>query len=386
MSVSQRPRVRPSEAAENAKPVVINPLQHVKASRSDDAPANSRFRQEADLNKSPTILGQMEKGNGFTAGFDYLRIGLAIAVLVWHSYILSAGSAALYRAAWGGPFRFLLAIILPMFFALSGFLVAGSLERTRAHQFVVLRALRLVPALAVEVTLSALLLGAFFTTLPLRRYLTSPELISYFGNIVGFVHFTLPGVFERNPAPGVVNSQLWTIPFELECYIVLLAISAVLRDRRGFVALVVLLSLVATALSFFLDPVSPVRAHSGAGACRLVPCWSLPPSLSRQNSVLANFRPARGPCRRRAAAGPQHLLSRGFPSRLSDCLARAHASAKNSFRRPLLRRLSVPLSDRAIAHADLSWRRILVAARFAGIALDCAVRLAVMEPGRASRS
>ena len=78
-------------------------------------------------------------------------------MLVWHSCILSTGSGALYRTAWSGPFRFLLAIILPMFFALSGFLVAGSLERTRVHQFVVLRALRLVPALAVEVTLSALL-------------------------------------------------------------------------------------------------------------------------------------------------------------------------------------------------------------------------------------
>ena len=215
------------------------------------------------MNKNPTISGKMEKEGGFTAGFDYLRIGLALAVLVWHCGILSTGSAALYRAAWGGPFRFLLAIILPMFFALSGFLVAGSLERTRAHQFVVLRALRLVPALAVEVTLSALLLGAFFTTLPLWRYLQSPELGAYFGNIVGFVHFTLPGVFERNPAPGVVNSQLWTIPFELECYVVLLAVSAVLRDRRGFVALVVLLSLVATALSFFLDPVSPFEPVPG---------------------------------------------------------------------------------------------------------------------------
>jgi peptidoglycan/LPS O-acetylase OafA/YrhL len=215
------------------------------------------------LNKNPTILGQMEKGNGFTAGFDYLRIGLAIAVLVWHSFILSTGSGALYRTAWSGPFRFLLAIILPMFFALSGFLVAGSLERTRVHQFVVLRALRLIPALAVEVTLSGLLLGAFFTTLPLGRYLTSPELISYFGNIVGLVRFTLPGVFEHNPAGAVVNSQLWTIPFELECYAVLLFVAAVLRDRRAFVALVVLLSLVATALAFFLDPVSPFQPIPG---------------------------------------------------------------------------------------------------------------------------
>ena len=108
-----------------------------------------------------------------------------------------------------------------------------------------------------------LLLGAFFTTLPLGRYLTSPELISYFGNIVGLVRFTLPGVFEHNPAGAVVNSQLWTIPFELECYAVLLFVAAVLRDRRAFVALVVLLSLVATALAFFLDPVSPFQPIPG---------------------------------------------------------------------------------------------------------------------------
>ncbi len=215
------------------------------------------------MNKNPTILGQMEKGTGFMAGFDYLRIGLALAVLVWHSFVLSTGSASLYRAAWGGPFRFLLAIILPMFFALSGFLVAGSLERTRIHQFVVLRALRLIPALAVEVTLSALLLGAFFTTLPLSLYLTNPELVSYFGNIIGLVHFSLPGVFERNPAPGVVNSQLWTIPFELECYVVLIVVAAVLRDRRAFVALIVLISLIATALAFCLDPVSPFQPIPG---------------------------------------------------------------------------------------------------------------------------
>jgi peptidoglycan/LPS O-acetylase OafA/YrhL len=158
-----------------------------------------------------------------------------------------------------------LAVILPMFFALSGFLVTGSLARTRLHQFVALRALRLVPALVVEVTLSALILGAFFTALPLRDYLTNPEPGSYFGNIIGLVHFTLPGVFEHNPAPRVINSQLWTIPFELECYLslVLLSLSAALKDRRAYIALIVLLSLVATAWAFLFDPVSPIGPIPG---------------------------------------------------------------------------------------------------------------------------
>jgi peptidoglycan/LPS O-acetylase OafA/YrhL len=212
-----------------------------------------------------TILEEIQKGNGVTAGFDYLRLGLALAVLVWHSIILTSGSLAVYRALWSGPFRFLAAAILPMFFALSGFLVAGSLMRTRLHQFATLRVLRLAPALAVEVTLSALILGALFTTLPLCDYLTNPELGGYFGNILGLVHFTLPGVFEDNRVPRVVNSQLWTIPFELECYVSLAIVSLLmgLRHRCVFVALLVLFSLAATVSAVLNNSVSPFAPLQG---------------------------------------------------------------------------------------------------------------------------
>ena len=212
-----------------------------------------------------TILDEIQKGSGVTAGFDYLRFGLALAVLVWHSIILTSGSLAVYHALWSGPFRCLVAAILPMFFALSGFLVAGSLARTRLHQFATLRVLRLAPALAVEVTLSALVLGALFTTQTLRDYLTSPELGGYFGNILGLVHFTLPGVFEHNRVPRVVNSQLWTIPFELECYVSLAIVSLLmgLRHRRIFVALLVLFSLAATAGAVLKNSVSPFGPLQG---------------------------------------------------------------------------------------------------------------------------
>jgi peptidoglycan/LPS O-acetylase OafA/YrhL len=212
-----------------------------------------------------TILDQIRKADGVTAGFDYLRLGLALAVLIWHSIILTSGSFAVYHALWSGPFRFLVAAILPMFFALSGFLVAGSLMRTRLHQFAALRVARLVPALAVEVTLSALVLGAVFTTLPLRDYLTSRELADYFGNILGVVHFTLPGVFEQNRVPRVVNSQLWTIPFELECYVSLAIVSLLmgLRHRRIFIALLVLFSLTATASAVVNNSVSPFAPLQG---------------------------------------------------------------------------------------------------------------------------
>jgi len=208
---------------------------------------------------SRSILDEMRNAGDSTAGFDYLRIGLAVALLVGHSIIRSTGSAEVDRALWSGPYRFLPAAILPMFFALSGFLVAGSLARTRLHQFIALRALRLVPAFAVEVTLSALILGASLTALPLGEYLTSPELGQYFGNTVGLVHFTLPGVFESNPVPRLVNFQLWTVPFELECYLalVMLTLATALRDRRAFVTIVVFFLLAATAWSFLFSPISP---------------------------------------------------------------------------------------------------------------------------------
>jgi peptidoglycan/LPS O-acetylase OafA/YrhL len=102
---------------------------------------------------------------------------------------------------------------------LSGFLVAGSLERNRLHHFLLLRGLRIVPALAFEVVVSACLIGLVFTALSPARYVASPEFRLYFLNIVGLIHVTLPQVFPGNPLPDLMNPQLWTIPFELECYL-----------------------------------------------------------------------------------------------------------------------------------------------------------------------
>ena len=214
--------------------------------------------------RNRTILTEQQKAEGLTTGFDYLRLGLSVAVLVWHSILLTAGPAA-YSGLWSGPFRFIPAAILPMFFALSGFLVTGSLMRTNIHHFLALRAIRLVPALAVEVTLSALILGVAFTTMPLREYFTSSEFFRYFGNILGLVHFTLPGVFAQNTVPRVVNSQLWTVPFELECYAAIVFVSLALGWGRRllFVTLLVLFSAAVSAEALFNHSIGPSGPPQG---------------------------------------------------------------------------------------------------------------------------
>ena len=88
------------------------------------------------------------------------------------------------------------------------------------------RALRIFPALGVETLLSALILGPLVTELSLRAYFTDHEFFRYFGNIVGFVYFWLPGVFLHLPLPRTVNGQLWTLPSEFYCYLIMLGLMA----------------------------------------------------------------------------------------------------------------------------------------------------------------
>jgi peptidoglycan/LPS O-acetylase OafA/YrhL len=192
-----------------------------------------------------TIASRLEKVRT-PHGFDYLRIGLALCVLLFHSIELTDLAAAKQWAR-HSPWAPLKFVILPMFFALSGFLVAGSLERSRTIAgFLTLRAVRLVPALTMEVLLSALILGPLVTELALREYFSSPLFWHYFLNIIGEPQYRLPGVFTHHPHP-LVNQQLWTIPYELGCYgsLALLGFLGLTRRRRlALAALLAFMTLV----------------------------------------------------------------------------------------------------------------------------------------------
>jgi len=170
-----------------------------------------------------------------------MRICLAASVLLWHSYGFSYGIAAAEKS-WRTPAGLILEVILPMFFCLSGFLVSGSLERCRdLRTFLALRAIRICPALCVEVFISALVLGAIVTSVSLTEYFTSRQFFSYFMNTIGWIHYFLPGVFLDNPTQRIVNLSLWTVPYELECYIVLpvLVLIGFMRSRAISLAMFV---------------------------------------------------------------------------------------------------------------------------------------------------
>ncbi|MDB5425030.1 MAG: acyltransferase 3 [Phenylobacterium sp.] len=178
-----------------------------------------------------TFEDQLALTGGRPSGFDYLRIVLSVSIVVWHTVQILGGNAAA-AAFMTGPLRPLVGCILPAFFALSGFLVAGSFERNDLPGFLTLRGLRIFPALMVEVVISALLLGPLLTTAPWREYFTDPLFHRYFLNVTGWIHYELPGLFLHNPAGRTVNEQLWTVPFELECYLAIAAIGVIGLARR----------------------------------------------------------------------------------------------------------------------------------------------------------
>jgi len=192
-------------------------------------------------------LGQKFRStDGRPSGFDYLRIFLALSVVCWHSVVITYGYQ-FQGEVWLDPkYRLAAAGILPAFFALSGFLVAGSLERSRTlASFLYLRIIRIFPALVVEIMLSALLLGPLMTKFSPAQYFHDPVFYHYFFNCIGDIHYKLPGLFLANPATGLVNGQLWTVPFELECYIFLavLAVLGITRAPKFFLLVVAALIL-----------------------------------------------------------------------------------------------------------------------------------------------
>ncbi|HJS87635.1 MAG TPA: acyltransferase [Acetobacteraceae bacterium] len=147
-------------------------------------------------------------------GFDALRILAAMMVVYGHAFPLTGHiPPALFGNAVG-------TVGVKIFFVISGFLVTRSwLGDARLAAFAMRRALRILPALACVVTVTVLLVGPIFTTLPLPEYFASPATHAYFWNVGLYPDYFLPGVFAGNRYPIAVNGSLWSLPAEVLMYI-----------------------------------------------------------------------------------------------------------------------------------------------------------------------
>lgn len=166
--------------------------------------------------------------------FLLLRLLAALLVVLGHSFVLTgdfgAANDPVHRLF---PRTHAHLVGVALFFTISGFLITLSYQRTPdLARFLRARFLRLWPALAVVVALTAFVAGPILSTLSPHDYFASADggtrAFDYlWRNLTLFEQRqTLPGVFAANPIPRVVNGSMWTIPYEAAMYLCVAAVGA----------------------------------------------------------------------------------------------------------------------------------------------------------------
>lgn len=154
--------------------------------------------------------------------FDLIRLAAALQVAVAHSMTyLRPGSSAELRELIG------LFPGVPIFFFISGFLISRSFERNPLpREYALNRVLRIYPGLIACFVVSVATVAAcgYFAERPVPLW----EFLRWVIAQLSFVQFHNPQ-FMRDYGVGVLNGSLWTITVELQFYVLVPVVYAVLR-------------------------------------------------------------------------------------------------------------------------------------------------------------
>lgn len=160
-----------------------------------------------------------DRSSGRDNNFNLLRMIAATGVLVSHAYPISLGRGYSDPIA---PFlkgTTLGTVSVYVFFAISGFFIARSFAgRTSLSSFLRARALRIFPGLMVVLALIVVAAAWLTTANAVSFWAAVPEY--YLRNVtLFFLQNNLPGVFEMNPYSPAINGSLWTLNYEVLCYL-----------------------------------------------------------------------------------------------------------------------------------------------------------------------
>lgn len=206
-----------------------------------------------------------EVAEGRDNNLNLIRMIAATSVLISHAYPIALGPGA------AQPLHGLTGITLGglsvyVFFAVSGFLITQSFANSPTlSRWMVARALRIIPGLAVVTVLTAFVMRPLVTSLPLADYFRQAETWTYVPRNLSlyFLQYPLPGVFETSPYGPPINGSLWTLIHEVLCYLgVLIAgVSGILASRRLFAAcLAAFLAIYLVSTLYLPDGMLPIRA------------------------------------------------------------------------------------------------------------------------------
>ena len=204
--------------------------------------------------------------------FDLLRLLAALQVAVVHSIGILKPTGYFARLLAAGLDRF---PGVPIFFVISGVLISKSYERSDSlRDYIRNRCLRIFPGLWVCLVVSVAVILALGVG-SLGRITTPDWLLWWAGQMSIFQNFQAAFL---EPLSTGLNRSLWTIPVELEFYIVLPALYGILRLRRRlgnmFLLAIALASLAVQLLIVNSHPsVVQARAYSLLGATLAPYLW-----------------------------------------------------------------------------------------------------------------
>lgn len=203
--------------------------------------------------KSELLVGS---GAPEANNYDLLRVALALMVIVSHATPVVQGLGAREPVSSLLPGSTLGSIAVGGFFAISGYLVTASWNKSRPVQYLQKRVGRILPGFLMACGVTAVLACATSV-----NRMASFRCTDWWSTIATTVTMRRPVVclaYSGNPYPSETNASLWTIKYEVCCYIA----TAIL----GFAGLLCAKRRVAVASLFISSSVAGAIADMGSHA------------------------------------------------------------------------------------------------------------------------
>lgn len=214
-----------------------------------DAGMDAKNRQKQRPPGGPKLIDVFDpRANALNAW----RLILAAGVILQHSWPLTGRKEH-------PPYDQLLSQVwVDGFFVISGFLITSSwIRNPRLREYVAARALRIFPGLWVCLAVVAFVIAPIGVAIQggsAAKLLASTAPIEYVLNnaVLNVYHAGIAGTPTGVPWPGVWDGPLWTLIFELMCYIAvaLAGLAGLLKRRWPAVAVFVLAVAVAALVSY----------------------------------------------------------------------------------------------------------------------------------------
>jgi peptidoglycan/LPS O-acetylase OafA/YrhL len=160
------------------------------------------------------------------------RLILATGVIFWHSYPLTGHTIGYQPAV-----RLLGEVWVDGFFTVSGFLITASwLRKPHLREFWTARFLRIFPGLWVCLLVVAFIMAPIAAAIKHTSVPFTSEIGYVLNNGLLNVYYAgINGTPTGIPWPGVWNGSIWTLIFELLCYVAVFVLGVTGLLRRSWV-------------------------------------------------------------------------------------------------------------------------------------------------------